>query len=1211
MLVFVYLYVLQGVRRATTPIAAKDQQQLLPTLSSANSSFTAFFFSYLGVCSLLLKWNSVFFAQLSELVRNFDFNRSRGPSCCIPSTPIPLPLDQQIPHTRSTGIVHTDRLSFPFQLFGVQPGSVPSHSLPETPLFRQFSPSQFYEPVIDNQASITAYRTLGNSFYAFSTSQVGNVRRSWSANRASINFVTPTGTDPQLRNQSINTHQHMSVDTYNHPLQQQPLPVATADPRAAVPAAYRHNGHPPLTHAKTAPAPASLPEPIDPDSGLIRCICSISDDDGFTIQCERCYVWQHWVCVRIDKDHLPEHYKCDLCQPRPLDAARAREKQRRRLERVNKQEEKERKRRRGSERGHGRGKSIGSGSSPKDIVPSVKEKEKEPERERKRPRGPSRQHSDPQKTTTSSSGQHSNRGDSPANVDIDEPSRDNVVGLLGNGLGGAYMSEFVPIEKCMVRDSAAALLADSSTALIELSTLPTFPKLIVRVLDLSTATPPTTGSGKSSTPTLYLGAPVYGVFAPGAFASGKYVAEMRGEVTTIADYVADPINQYQVTGRPKPNVVMLREQGVLVDARRCGNEARFLRRGCAPNIILQAVRVAALDEVRYLVVTTAEVKGGAEFVLPWDVDMSVMPRAPGDEICASCGEKGAVCTDAVQLSKHKNKRSRRGTDEALVALFDGDDTTSRKRIKGSSSSPAVDDIGLSAREERKMREALARLERQESATVYTGKKRGPKPKERGEEPDGDRPKSSSRVPARVIRTTQKKKDNAAAAAAAAANLKKPVSAVQDDDDDRLPCKKIWLRRYLAEKAVADERRQQAEAEEQKKREAIEAAELKKREAIKAEERKKREAEEEEKRKVEAAKAQLLSAGKSFFANLSGGALAKKPVPAVSTPLGKPALVKLNGVGTPLVATPGLKTPKTGPMDYFSMPYLKSGPSQTPGSTLVRTPSILGAPTGPAAMSPRTPAPGYQMLVRRDSLPKSVPSPIMPSPEVLSPVQAQPPPKPAAEVPPPSPAPPPEPPRPVSPPRVVKKFSLSDYRKMKEQAALLKQKSEEEQPAVAEGDKKPDATDEVSEKSASVETPAAGVSSVPTATTEPAAAPALVIPTGPAAERTTDPKELVPVPTSASAPSADVNTAPAVDKTSPAEPPAQVSTFLGGSTIHSFLLRLSYGLTVSTRNIGSWLRVRQASLFSFGSNFKTEFKANNKPCMPKTHDHFHARNCVNS
>ena len=29
------------------------------------------------------------------------------------------------------------------------------------------------------------------------------------------------------------------------------------------------------------------------DEGVIRCICEMTDDDGFTIQCEKCLVWQH------------------------------------------------------------------------------------------------------------------------------------------------------------------------------------------------------------------------------------------------------------------------------------------------------------------------------------------------------------------------------------------------------------------------------------------------------------------------------------------------------------------------------------------------------------------------------------------------------------------------------------------------------------------------------------------------------------------------------------------------------------------------------------------------------------------------------------------------------------------------------------------------------------------------------------------------------
>lgn len=34
-------------------------------------------------------------------------------------------------------------------------------------------------------------------------------------------------------------------------------------------------------------------EPVFIDEGVIRCICGTIEDDGFTIQCERCFVWQH------------------------------------------------------------------------------------------------------------------------------------------------------------------------------------------------------------------------------------------------------------------------------------------------------------------------------------------------------------------------------------------------------------------------------------------------------------------------------------------------------------------------------------------------------------------------------------------------------------------------------------------------------------------------------------------------------------------------------------------------------------------------------------------------------------------------------------------------------------------------------------------------------------------------------------------------------
>ncbi|KAG7662161.1 SET3 [[Candida] subhashii] len=54
---------------------------------------------------------------------------------------------------------------------------------------------------------------------------------------------------------------------------------------------------------------------VDPDSGLIGCICGIDDDDGFTIQCDVCYRWQHCLCMGFQSnEEVPEdEYKCYYC----------------------------------------------------------------------------------------------------------------------------------------------------------------------------------------------------------------------------------------------------------------------------------------------------------------------------------------------------------------------------------------------------------------------------------------------------------------------------------------------------------------------------------------------------------------------------------------------------------------------------------------------------------------------------------------------------------------------------------------------------------------------------------------------------------------------------------------------------------------------------------------------------------------------------------
>ncbi|KAJ3283175.1 hypothetical protein HK104_010521 [Borealophlyctis nickersoniae] len=66
----------------------------------------------------------------------------------------------------------------------------------------------------------------------------------------------------------------------------------------------------------------------DDEEGIIRCICGFDDDDGWTINCDKCSVWQHLACFGYkdeDKDKLPEIWLCDLCHPRKLNKERARQ----------------------------------------------------------------------------------------------------------------------------------------------------------------------------------------------------------------------------------------------------------------------------------------------------------------------------------------------------------------------------------------------------------------------------------------------------------------------------------------------------------------------------------------------------------------------------------------------------------------------------------------------------------------------------------------------------------------------------------------------------------------------------------------------------------------------------------------------------------------------------------------------------------------------
>ena len=119
----------------------------------------------------------------------------------------------------------------------------------------------------------------------------------------------------------LGTFSH-SVDMV-HPIKAHaPVPAEQATPFAAPPAPVRAGSSPPPDNDQDT----------DEETGVIRCICSCDDDDGFTIQCERCMVWQHCACFGMSQSSVPDEYLCEQCDPRPVNVEYARAHQRRRLE---------------------------------------------------------------------------------------------------------------------------------------------------------------------------------------------------------------------------------------------------------------------------------------------------------------------------------------------------------------------------------------------------------------------------------------------------------------------------------------------------------------------------------------------------------------------------------------------------------------------------------------------------------------------------------------------------------------------------------------------------------------------------------------------------------------------------------------------------------------------------------------------------------------
>ena len=70
------------------------------------------------------------------------------------------------------------------------------------------------------------------------------------------------------------------------------------------------------------------------EDSITRCVCDLTHDDGYMIQCDRCQVWQHVICMELSKDNIPDEYLCEACSPRAVDKFKARTIQMRKRQQI-------------------------------------------------------------------------------------------------------------------------------------------------------------------------------------------------------------------------------------------------------------------------------------------------------------------------------------------------------------------------------------------------------------------------------------------------------------------------------------------------------------------------------------------------------------------------------------------------------------------------------------------------------------------------------------------------------------------------------------------------------------------------------------------------------------------------------------------------------------------------------------------------------------
>ncbi|KAL1864504.1 hypothetical protein VTK73DRAFT_5830 [Phialemonium thermophilum] len=401
--------------------------------------------------------------------------------------------------------------------------------------------------------------------------------------------------------------------------------------------------------SQTAPAAASsVPasaaqisakqESVDEEPYTIKCICNFSDDDGNTIYCEKCDTWQHIECFYPDnvEDALREDFThfCAECKPRALDRQKARERQTARLFVVDFGEEEtaDKKQKRSPSKSHKKK------PKPTDLQlagppASTNEQAKHNNTSGHDPSHPAKKSKSSHKASHSVSSQgpkrsppssaHNHRGHppSPATTPPDLP-RDlethNYLPAFRSFYDDGHVhfvetNSFVRLE---VSNTMSVWLRDSEKMRAETGheygdVYQKFPENI----DAIKREPQVEHKKISLAPDIVVRWQF--LTAPSPIDKDVPLMELNGQIGFQKDYCANPENKWDELTTPLPFVFFHPMLPLYIDTRTEGSRARFVRRSCRPNAVLDTY-LSEGSEYHFWLVSDRPIAAKEQITIPWD-----------------------------------------------------------------------------------------------------------------------------------------------------------------------------------------------------------------------------------------------------------------------------------------------------------------------------------------------------------------------------------------------------------------------------------------------------------------------------------------------------------------------------------------------------------------------------------------------------------------